>query len=284
MLKIDNLNNEESKKILSRLIPHDVIATFEEIYNIKSDKISTYYRDGFVKVENVLSGKALQYANEVISAAVYLRKEEDKRTLQQKSEYEKSFLQCGYLCWDFDAVKKFVLARRFGSIAKQLMQVEYVRLWHDQALFKEPGGNPTAIHQDCSYWPIASPENTTTMWLALEDVTVDMGSLCFYAGTHDKKLQEYVDIFKNPHVPDSLKNKNKISVDLKAGDATFHSGLLFHGAGSNQTKKLRKGMTVIYVSDGNRFDASDERNAAHTSCQGLKHGDVINTKYTPIII
>jgi ectoine hydroxylase-related dioxygenase (phytanoyl-CoA dioxygenase family) len=122
------------------------------------------------------------------------------------------------------------------------------------------------------------------MWMALEDVTIDMGSLFFYPGSHDQNMKEYVDIFKNPHMPDALKNKEKISVSLKAGDATFHSGLLFHGAGKNQTKKLRKGMTIIYVSDGNTFDASDERNAIHTSCQGLNPGDEINTKYTPIII
>ena len=140
-------------------------------------------------------------------------------------------------------------------------------------LFKEPGGAATSVHQDCSYWPISDPKYTITMWMALEDVTLDMGCLYFYPGTHDEKMKEYVDIFKNPHLPNSLHDKDKIQVSLKAGDVTFHSGLLFHGAGSNQTDKLRKGMTVIYLSDGNTFDAGDERNSLHTSCAGLKHGE-----------
>jgi ectoine hydroxylase-related dioxygenase (phytanoyl-CoA dioxygenase family) len=157
-------------------------------------------------------------------------------------------------------------------------------LWHDQALFKEPGGNSTAVHQDCSYWPIKNPEYTITMWMALEDVSIDMGSLYFYSGTHDAKMKEYVDIFNNPHMPDSLQKKNIIRISLNAGDVTFHSGLIFHGAGNNQTNILRKGMTIIYVSDGNTFNDSDERNATHTSCIGLKHGEIIDTQYTPIII
>ncbi len=42
-------------------------------------------------------------------------------------------------------------------------------------------------------------------------------------------------------------------------------------------------MTIIYFNNGNTFDANDERNAVHTSCLGLKHGEMINTKYTPLI-
>jgi ectoine hydroxylase-related dioxygenase (phytanoyl-CoA dioxygenase family) len=284
LLKIDNLNKDTAEATLQDSVTESINKSFNDIYEVDTNKIDFYLQNGFVKIENILSGQTLNFSNKIISAAVYLRKEQDKRTLQEKSEYEKSFLQCGYLCWDYQPVKSFVLGKRFASIARDLMQVEHVRLWHDQALFKELGGNPTAVHQDCSYWPIANPEKTITMWMALEDVSFEMGSLYFYPGTHEIKMKEYVDIFNNPHKPESLHNKNKIQISLKAGDATFHSGLLFHGAEGNQTKLLRKGMTVIYVSESNTFDASDKRNAIPTSCAGLKHGEIIDTKYTPLII
>lgn len=284
MIQIDNLNNKRAQKILSRLVPDSVIKSFNEIYQLEKKQIDYYYKNGFINLENVLQGEALAFANENVSAAVYLRKEQDKRTFQEKSEYEKSFLQCGYLCWDYETIKYFVLAKKFAGIARDLMQVKHVRLWHDQALYKEPGGNSTAVHQDCSYWPIAYPQYTITMWMALEDVTLNMGCLYFYPGSHEERQKEYVDIFKNPHLPERLKDKKEVKFVLKAGDVTFHSGLLFHGAGNNQTNKLRKGMTIIYVSDGNTFDTDDERNSTHTSCVGLKHGDIIDTRYTPIII
>jgi len=284
LVYIDNLNNIAAQEILNSPVPNTVLDSFNMLYKVDESIVQSYKKNGFVKLEKVLEAETLTFANKTISAAVFLRKLMDERTLQQKSEYEKSFLQCGYLCWDYQAIKSFVLAKRFAAIARDLMQVKHVRLWHDQALYKEPGGNPTAIHQDCSYWPIAKPENTITMWMALEDVSGEMGALKFYPGTHDENMKEYVDIFKNPHKPESLENKKSIQVSLNAGDVTFHSGLLFHGAGNNLTSVLRKGMTIIYVSDSNTFDATDARNATHTSCEGLRHSDIINTKYTPIII
>ena len=220
----------------------------------------------------------------IIQSAVILRKGKDERALKDKSQYEQSLLQCGYLCWDFPAVKEFVFANRFAGIAKELMKADRIRLWHDQALFKEPGGRITDAHQDCSYWPIAEPQFSITMWVALTDVPIKKGCLYFYPRTNDPKLKEYVDIFKNPHQPKSLNESEKVFIPLKAGDATFHSGLTFHGAANNQTDEMREAMTIIYLKDGVTFDASDERNKTHTSCVGLNEGDKINTKFTPILI
>jgi ectoine hydroxylase-related dioxygenase (phytanoyl-CoA dioxygenase family) len=266
----------------------EVSISLKKIFNsqiiVSDQKISEFSELGFTKIENVIEKEYLQEVRKFIESAVLLRKGKDERELKDKSQYEQSFLQCGFLCWDFIAMKEFVFAKRFAGIARDLMKCDHVRLWHDQALFKESGGRVTDPHQDCSYWPIAQPQFTITMWIALVDVPIEKGSLYFYPSTHDPKLREYVDIFKNPHQPDLLKDKKKVYVPLKAGDATFHSGLVFHGAGNNQTNEMREAMTVIYIKDGVTFDSSDERNKTHTSCVGLSDGDVINTKFTPIII
>ena len=42
-------------------------------------------------------------------------------------------------------------------------------LYHDQALFKEPGGGPTPWHQDQYYWPFDT-DKTITMWMPLVEV------------------------------------------------------------------------------------------------------------------
>ena len=163
------------------------------------------------------------------------------------------------------------------------MRSRGIRLWHDQALFKEGKGRFTPVHQDGSYWPISNPEQASTMWMALNKVSIKKGCLYFYPGSQ-KWDREYVDIFKNPHEPEKVKENKKIYTPLASGDATFHSGLTFHGAEKNQTDKMREGMTVIYIADGNMFDASDERNATHKSCEGLKDKDIIKTNYTPKLV
>lgn len=283
MVNIANLTESKALEILHSAVSDELKNFLGSPIVISDDQINFYQQNGFVKIENVVTEEFLPELRTIIQSAVLMRKGKDQRELKQKSQYEQSFLQCGYLCWDFPAVKEIVFAKRFASIVKDLMKVEHVRLWHDQALFKEPGGRITDAHQDCSYWPIHEPQFTSTMWLALVDVPVEKGCLYFYPETNNPDLREYVDIFKNPHHPEFLKDKEKIFVPLKAGDATFHSGLTFHGAGENKTNQMREAMTVIYIKDGVTFDSSDERNKTHTSCIDLNEGDIINTKYTPIL-
>jgi len=284
MVKINGLTLEEANSVLQK----PASSKFNNFYNselkLSEERIKFYLENGFVKIENAAEPEFLPQIKKIIQSSVLIRKGKDERKLKDKSQYEQSLLQCGYLCWDFPAIKDFVFAKRFAGIVKDLMQVDHVRLWHDQALFKEPGGRITDAHQDCSYWPIAEPQFTTTMWLALTDVPVEKGCLYFYPRTNDPKLKEYVDIFKNPHQPKLLKDSEKVFIPLKAGDATFHSGLTFHGAGNNQTTEMRSAMTIIYIKDGVTFNASDERNRTHTSCVGLNNGEIINTKFTPVLI
>lgn len=284
MIAFKDLTKDDALKLLNEPTPEEILIEYNTPFTISDKQINLYKENGFISLQNVLSGKALEYARRVIESAVLIRKEQDKRTLAEKSQYEQSFLQCGYLCWDFPAVKDFVFGKRFAGIARDLMSVKKVRLWHDQALFKEPHGRVTDAHQDISYWPIKEGEFTTTMWMALNDVPKEKGCLYFYPASHILKEKEYIDIFKNPHQPNVVKGMEKVFTPLKAGDVTFHSGLTFHGAGENISNEMREGMTVIYSADGNTFDSTDERNATHKSCIGLKHGDRIDTQYTPILI
>ncbi|GJQ62585.1 MAG: hypothetical protein SCALA702_16380 [Melioribacteraceae bacterium] len=283
MIKFEGLTRESALELLNAPTPAIIKDYYNTPYPVSDEQIEYYQENGFIKVTKILAGDALKYARKVIQAAVLLRKEHDKRVLSEKSQYEQSFLQCGYLCFDFPAVKDVVFSERLAGIGRDLMKVKNIRLWHDQALFKEPGGRPTDVHQDSSYWPVKEPEFTTTIWMAMNDVPVEKGSLYFYPGTHKPGLREYIDIFKNPHFPDSLDPQNNVKVPLLAGDATFHSGLTFHGAGGNNTNEMREGMTIIYTKDGSHFDASDARNATHKSCNGLTDGEIINTEYTPVL-
>ncbi|MFN3694765.1 MAG: phytanoyl-CoA dioxygenase family protein, partial [Ignavibacterium sp.] len=246
MVKIEGLNESTALEILHTQISDSLRIFLNQHLDIGDDKIKFYHNNGFVRIENVVEEEYLPELRRIIEAAVLIRKGKDERELKQKSQYEQSFLQCGYLCWDFSTVKEIVFAKRFAGIVRDLMQVEHIRLWHDQALFKEPGGRVTDAHQDCSYWPIHEPQFTSTIWLALVDVPVEKGCLYFYPKTNDPDLREYVDIFKNPHQPEFLKNEDRVFVPLKAGDATFHSGLTFHGAGENKTDQMREAMTIIY--------------------------------------
>jgi ectoine hydroxylase-related dioxygenase (phytanoyl-CoA dioxygenase family) len=266
MIQFDDLTFKKAIDILKTPVNKELNDFYGSSYHLSKELIADYAENGFIKIESVVVSEYLSQIKKIIQSSVLIRKGKDERELKDKSQYEQSLLQCGYLCWDFPALKDFVFAKRFAGIVK------------------EPGGRHTDVHQDCSYWPIDEPQFSITMWLALTDVPIEKGCLYFHPRTNDPKLKEYVDIFRNPHQPKLLKNAEKVFVPLKAGDVTFHSGLTFHGAGTNQTNEIREAMTIIYIKDGVTFDASDERNKTHTSCAGLLEGEKINTKFTPILI
>ena len=71
-------------------------------------------------------------------------------------------------------------ATRIARTAAALLGVDAVRLWHDQALYKESGGRETDPHQDLPYWPIAEP--TTVTAPNGKDITVEIISAKPYAG------------------------------------------------------------------------------------------------------
>jgi ectoine hydroxylase-related dioxygenase (phytanoyl-CoA dioxygenase family) len=283
MKEIGGITHKDAEEILKGETPREILEYYNTPYAVSQEQIDFYNENGFIIVKGVLNGEPLKHVKKIMESAVLIRKKEDQRTLAQKSEYEQSFLQCGFLAFDWPIVRDFVFAKRFAGIARDIMKVSGTRLWHDQALFKEAHGRATPVHQDSSYWPVSNPELTTTIWLSINGATKEKGCLYFYPQTH-KTQKEYVDIFKNPHQPEHLKTIDKAYCELQAGDATFHSGLTFHASDGNSTEEMREAMTVIYISDGNRFDASDDRNATHKSCIGLKDGEIINTIYTPKLV
>jgi hypothetical protein len=62
--------------------------------------------------------------------------------LEERDTYGKAFLQATNLWRLDDGIRSFVFDPRFARVATTLMGVEGVRLYHDQALIKEPGAAP----------------------------------------------------------------------------------------------------------------------------------------------
>ena len=203
----------------------------------------------------------------------------------------KAFLQVMNLWEVDDEVKKFTLARRFGKIAADLLGVEHVRLYHDQALYKEPGGGFTPWHQDQYYWPLDTT-NTITMWMPLIDIDIDLGMLTFASGSHrggfveniaisdesEKKLEQHI---KEKGYPVSR------PITMKGGDASFHYGWTLHSAPGNLSSTItREVMTIIYFADGARVTAAQNEHQEADRKRwlgGLPPGSIAASTLNPIV-
>ncbi|MEK9851704.1 MAG: phytanoyl-CoA dioxygenase family protein, partial [Flavobacteriaceae bacterium] len=151
-------------------------------YLLSKSQLDFYKENAYIKLKEVLDPATLAHYNRVISKKVN-ELNQQKLPLKQRDTYGKAFLQLFNLWREDPEIKKLVFSKRLAQIATALMGVKGVRLYHDQALFKEAGGGVTPWHADQYYWPLAS-SNTVTAWIPLQKTPREMGPLEFSAGSH----------------------------------------------------------------------------------------------------
>lgn len=215
----------------------------------------------------------------------------ETRSLEDRDTYGKAFLQIMNL-WRHDAeVKKFVFAKKFAQVAADLLGVEKIRLYHDQALFKEPNGGYTPWHQDQYYWPLDT-ENTITMWMPLVDIDEQMGMLTFVSRSHKKGAIGSIEISdESEETYDAYIAEHAFPIakadSMKAGDATFHTGWTIHSAGRNHSQtKIREVMTIIYYADGARITPPQNQNQVNDIAAwmgGKTVGDIADSELNPVL-
>jgi ectoine hydroxylase-related dioxygenase (phytanoyl-CoA dioxygenase family) len=230
----------------------DALPDLSSEYPLTDEQIASYRANGHVLLRGVCSPEEIAAYRDVINDATY-RYNTETRSMEERDTYARAFLQVMNLWQRDEGVRKYVLARRFAGIAARLMAVDGVRLYHDQALYKEAGGGLTPWHQDQFYWPLDT-NNTVTMWMPLVDVPIEMGALTFATGSNKEGFLGHLAISdESQDTWDALVKERGYAVTnspMRAGDATFHSGWTLHTAPGNSGETTREVMTVIYFEDG----------------------------------
>src|SRR5258708_7149865 len=148
----------------------------------------------------------------------------------------------------------------------QLIGAAQVRVFEDNALYKEAHkGGELKWHQDYSYWPLAQP-NAVTAWIALDDVTLENGAVRFGVGS--RLLGERLPAnfgTGNPYLRDrrapcvremsdpSQEGLTVETMELKAGEVSFHHSMTWHASGPNTTSLPRRAYAIRYGRDGPRW-------------------------------
>lgn len=224
-------------------------ARLQEPYELSPQAIAFYRENGYVKLKNVLSPELIDYYGAIITDLV-IRLNTLTKPMEERTTYERAFLQIMNLWTQDETAKEFVFSKRLAKIATDLMGVEGVRLYHDQALYKEPSGGITPWHADQFYWPLASP-HTVTAWIPLQATPLTMGPLAFAAKSQRVELGR--DLAISDESENLLANElQKLNFDVndtpfELGEVSFHAGWTFHRAGANTADTARKVMTMIYM-------------------------------------
>ncbi|RKU47936.1 hypothetical protein DL546_009412 [Coniochaeta pulveracea] len=254
---------------------------------LSDEQISSFRKNGFIRLKDVFNEEEIRhYGDEITRLTIDLNTQ--KLPLEERSTYDKAFLQVTNLWEQSDVAKEFVLGKRLAGIAAALLEVDGVRLYHDQSLYKEPGGGITPAHADQYYWPLSS-DRTVTAWCPLQAVPEHMGPLGFYAGSQhvehgrglgisdesEREIAKTMEEGKFPYVTGAF--------DL--GEVSFHLGWTFHRAAANRADKPRSVMTVIYMDRDKKLKETTESTQldAATFCPGVKPGETINSPKNPVL-
>ena len=257
-------------------------------YLLTNDQIEFYQKNQFIKLKEVLNTETIQFFNTIISKQV----DEMNRietALEDRTTYGKAFLQLFNLWCENTVIKELVFSKRIAKIAADLMQVAGVRLYHDQALFKEGGGGITPWHADQFYWPL-STDKTVTAWIPLQATPLEMGPLEFSAGS--QVIIEGRELAISDESEAILQKKLRVT-DFKhviepfdVGEISLHSGWIFHRAGANVTNEMRKVMTIIYMDKNMVLKSPENENQKidwETWCPGAVIGEIINSPINPVL-
>ena len=255
-------------------------------YPLAAAQIARFRRDGFIRLEDVLAPDLLaHYGAEITRLTISLNTQH--RPLAERGTYDRAFLQVMNL-WEHSArVREFVLGRRLGRIAAELLEVDGVRLYHDQSLYKEPGDGITPAHADQVYWPLAS-DRCVTAWVPLQAVSEAMGPLGFYAGSQAIAFGRDLGISDESEAAITA-NMARHGLPLRCGafdlgDVSFHLGWTFHKAGPNRSAAPRAVMTMIYMDAEMRLaeaSSAAQANDRDRWCPGVRPGEIIDTPKNP---
>lgn len=262
------------------------IPQFDAPFALDPEQIAFYRENGYVKLKHVLSAETLGYYRRAISDKV-AELNTQRLPMEKRSTYDKAFLQIMNLWTTSEVVREFVFGRRLARIATELMGCRGVRIYHDQALYKEAGGGITPWHADQYYWPVSN-ERMTTAWIPLQDTPLEMGPLAFCEKSHRFQLGRDLEISDESEL--TLKQAlaayrlEESAFDL--GDVSFHTGWTFHRAGANTTARAREVMTIIYMDQDMLLAKPKNKNQiadAERWCPSAMVGEIIATPLNPVV-
>ena len=260
------------------------------VYKISKEQIAQFTQDGHTITRGLLSPEEVAAYHSVVSNAA-MKYNTEKRKMEERDTYGKAFLQIMNL-WRHDQdVKKMVLSKRLAKVAADLLGVKNVRIYHDQALFKEPGGGPTPWHQDQYYWPIDT-DKTITMWMPLVDIDVDMGMLTFASGSQKNgSVFNYEISDESESEFDKYVQENNFEISraktMKAGDATWHTGFTIHNAPGNNSEMMREVFTIIYLAEDAKIvepKNSWQKNDLKTWLMDKEPGTTADSELNPLVL
>ncbi|MCC5951697.1 MAG: phytanoyl-CoA dioxygenase family protein [Acidimicrobiia bacterium] len=277
---------------------------------LTEQQVDDFRRDGHMLVRGLIGrDQALELAEPILRL---LRENPyDKRPWHERGPYDRVYDISGDTYLFDERCRRVTFSDRIARMAAQLLGTNGVRLFFDEAVNKPAPGAPTPWHRDGVFWGIDQRHlglpwgmDCIRIWIALADLPPEVGGMAFVSGSHRVEGQHFTNgawgwmhegerYPKLRDLPLPADHRERAWVggkerpvvnytDLRAGDATFHTGGTMHAAAANATMKNRPAMVVCHMAPGTRM-AEDPPEIQRTIFAPATPGDVLDGPKHPLL-
>ena len=119
-------------------------------------------------------------------------------------------------------------------------------------------GTPTPPHQDGFYF-CRQPNLALTLWLALDDMDDENGTLHYIAGSHTHGIlshsaSQVLGFSQGVQADDLTIFGREVSCHLRRGDLLIHDSATIHRASGNPSNRLRRALALVYYGKSTQRD------------------------------
>ena len=256
---------------------------------ITEDEISTFEHDGIVCVRGVLDdawiARMQRATDEILDQPTKFGQDMNEEGDSGRYAFDNNM-------WMFhDDFRAFVYESPMAEVAAKFLHSQAVNLIFDFLLVKEPHTpTPTSWHQDMPGNPVEG--NACGMWLSLDHVTDESGSVQWARGSHKwNKRYDPIGDGRTKHegygfsgdkpeleaMPDIAGNPDKYDIarfETFPGDFIVSNLLMCHGAPGNATDRRRRAFGVRFAGEGSTYAVRTgvSFNLGPATDPGIEHG------------
>jgi len=222
---------------------------------LSEQHLQTFREAGHVTVPGVLTADQIAAAGrdvETWSAEFLADLSEDRRRWYLENNGHSSVLRK----LDNPAFQR-PFFRSLACEAKLVAMVERligpgVSVFFSQVFCKPPEvGGPKPVHQDNFYFGPDDPDATLTVWIALDDATVENGCLFYADGSNRGPVYAHEAPADEPFnlqvSAEHLSEYSMTSAEVPAGGISFHHGNTWHQSSANTSPRSRRAVVFHYL-------------------------------------
>jgi ectoine hydroxylase-related dioxygenase (phytanoyl-CoA dioxygenase family) len=221
------------------------------------DDIASFDRDGYLIVRNMFSPEEIAEIaaeSEGLFARTDLICTENIRCRWQNHVETGA---CNFDC--FDPVAD--LAPAMGQLARDRRLIDILStiydeeacLFKDKIIFKPPGAEGYALHQDYISWP-SFPKTFITAIVAIDPTDEDNGATEVFPGGHAQGYLSPADGMYHELPASAVDELTGVKLTLAPGDVAIFGGNMPHRSAANRSRTWRR---QLYLSYNARSDGGD---------------------------